>query len=136
VNEDQTTSRKTWRRRIVVTGVFFFLLFVWWFYLRSGVPTFPPWVTWSTGGEPHTIIFHVTRGGRPVSGVALDTESTSGITGEELTDESGSAVLRPGEGKVVSIYIDHRQILLRPVPPGGWFFLPSCHRGLTFHVAL
>jgi IS5 family transposase len=97
-----------------------FLLVFWWLYLRSGVPTFPPWVTWSTGGEPHTIVFHVTRDGRPVSGVTLDTESTSGTTGEELTDESGSAVFRPGEGEVVYIYIDRRQISLRPVPPGEW----------------
>ena len=140
MNEDHKTSRKRWRRRFATAGTLLFLLVFWWLYLRSGVPTSPwiasPWITWSTGGEPFTIIFHVTSEGRPVPGVALDTESTSGTTGEELTDESGTAVFRPGEGEVVCIYIDHRKILLRPVPPGEWFFLPSCHKGLTFHVVL
>ena len=95
-----------------------------------------PSITWSSGGVPRTVTFSVTRDGAPVSGVEVDSESTSGTTGEVYTDSSGLAVVHPGEDEVVSIYIDGRRIALRPIAPGEWFFLPSCRNGLTIHVAL
>jgi hypothetical protein len=37
------------RNVLVVLGM---LLLFWWSYLRHGVPSFNPWITWTEGGAP------------------------------------------------------------------------------------
>ncbi len=132
-------AEKSRRRRVYISagiGICAAMLF-WWFFIRDGAPTFSPWITWSTTGTPNAITFYVTRNGAPVPGFKLDTKSNSGTSGEEITDLTGRATFRPAESEVVSIFLEGREILLRPLPFGETFCLPKCNpHGLTFYISL
>lgn len=96
-------------------------------------------VSYRTGGSTRTITFLVRDAkGRPIQGVRVASESFSGWTSYESTDDQGRAILEPAEGEVTAVEVDGRTVRFYHENQTRIEkeFLPDCDRGLIFNVEL
>jgi hypothetical protein len=96
-------------------------------------------VSYKTGGTDFTVTFLVRDAkGRPMQGVRVASESYSGWTQYETTDDAGRAIVKPAEDEVIAVEVDGRIVHFRPKTRiEEELFLPHCvGGGLIVNVEL
>jgi hypothetical protein len=89
-------------------------------------------VTWTVGGEACVAEVRVRDvAGRPVPKVLFGVMNESGGN-DAVSDASGLAVIRLGEGDFEGLFMDGKYIVSRPW--GYWLKEPNVGRGLKFEV--